>query len=547
MKRKWICMVVLVAVILAGCNTVTPGQTNEPPAELYDIYLYSGSEAEGVFTMDADTFVFPETDSDDLFDCPPQIILKISGVPITMDYQKIEANMRTYLAEDGLSSCLIDARNRALISMTIKDKSLMRDFIYWDEVLYKLSATEIISDYYYEEWSDHSISFSTSMTLQGEDPATVHTVEGFVAEENDSQKINSRNLEFTHVIDGVATTDKIDVRYTFGDEMDMLEIHFSKHAFDRIEQIPVDTARVDASVDAFLNTYVDTANYTLQDYTVSNPKATRIEDRLYYMVFVEMTLESKHGAGNTVRGVTLLADLEVEIATPPGPLPLTPYQEKFPKKPSSSSSSSPVQQKPVVPAEWLYSQNEDFEAFIYNGGQPAFAAKEPIDISGLTQGRLYLYNKKENRCIEVTDKPINGGTAFLLTDERIYFVLESNPKTIRQADLTGQELELFCADSSIESILYLCYYGTNTTDGMMIFNDNYKRYVAYKANMGFKERNLPEEYRSRVGNIYLDFGETYTHVTIVCENETGTSASVFGAKDECENIISNDIFWKNIT
>ena len=181
MKRKWICMVVLVAVILAGCNTVAPEQTNEPPAELYDIYLYSGSEAEGVFTMDADTFVFPETDSDASFDYPPQIILKISGVPITMDYQKIEANMRTYLAEDGLSSCQIDARNRALISMTIRDKSLMRDFIYWDEVLYKLSATEIISDYYYEEWSDHSISFSTSMTLQGEDPSTVHTVEGFVA------------------------------------------------------------------------------------------------------------------------------------------------------------------------------------------------------------------------------------------------------------------------------------------------------------------------------------------------------------------------------
>lgn len=540
MKRKWICMVVLVAVILAGCNTVAPEQTNEPPAELYDIYLYSGSEAEGVFTMDADTFVFPETDSDASFDYPPQIILKISGVPITMDYQKIEANMRTYLAEDGLSSCQIDARNRALISMTIRDKSLMRDFIYWDEVLYKLSATEIISDYYYEEWSDHSISFSTSMTLQGEDPSTVHTVEGFVAEENDSQKINSRNLEFTHVIDGVATTDKIDVRFTVN-ETNMLQISFSKHAFDAVEHLSVDTPRVDVSVDSFLKTKVDTANYTLQGYTLSNPIVTRIGDQLYYSVIAEMTLGSKNGGGQFATVATLLTDLEAEVSSAPETLPVRPYQTI---EAPFTAPTSPVQQNMKVPAEWLYSQNENFEAFIYNGGQPEFAAETPIDLSGLTQGRLYLYSRKENRCIEVADEPINGGTAFLLTDERIYFVLESDPKTIRQADLTGQELEPFCTGFSGESILYLCYYGTNATDGTMIFNDNYKRYVVYKANMGFKVPNYPEWFRPWVGNIYLDFGELYTQVSLVCETES--SISVSGAPNVFANI-SNDDLWKNVT
>ena len=64
MKRNWICLVVLVAVILVGCNTVNL-QASE---DLYDIYLYSGTDAEGVFTMDADTFVFPETDADTAFD-----------------------------------------------------------------------------------------------------------------------------------------------------------------------------------------------------------------------------------------------------------------------------------------------------------------------------------------------------------------------------------------------------------------------------------------------------------------------------------------------
>lgn len=522
MKRKWICLVLLAAVLLAGCNQAAPGQTNEPTTmsvlEPYMVYLSSNTEAEGLFTTDVETFASLETDAAPSFDYPARIALQIGSKTVEMDYNRTGVNSHTYQEENGLSRCQLNVDNGALTFLTIMDEALLADFVCEDAASFENSAKQLISAYYNEDWSKYSIACSTSMTLYGENYATGHTADGFVTEENDGQEITGYNLEFTRVIDGVATSDKIEVRFTF----DTLMISFSKHTFDAVEQIPVDTARVEVSVDDFLNTYVDTAKYTLQDYTLSNPKVIREGDRLYYAVIAEMTLGSKSGAGNIESVVTVLTDLEADVASAAVGTPVRPYQiieADFPVPPT------PVQEEPELPAEWLYSQNEDFEGFVFEGAQPEFAAEKPIDLSGLTQGHLYLYSRKENKSIEVTDKPINGGTAFLVTDERIYFVLEADPKTIRQADLTGRELEPFCTGFTGESIVYLCYYGTNATDGLMIFNDNYKRYMGYQADKGFGKKFSAETLGyTWLGDLYLVYHEEHNAALVHFEQNSETVA-----------------------
>lgn len=526
MKAKWICLVLLAAVLLAGCNQVEPGQTAETTTmsvlDPYTVYLSSYTEAEGLFTTDVETFATLDTDAAPGFAYPARIALQVGSKTAEMDYTRTGVNSHWYQAANGLVRCQLNVDNGALTFLTIMDKALLTDFVCKDATSFENSAKQLISAYYNEDWSKYTVACRTSMVLQGEDYGTGHTADGFVAEENDGQEITGYSLEFTRVIDGVSTADKIEVRFTF----DVLMISFSKHAFDEVEQIPVDTARVEASVDDFLNAYVDTAKYTLQDYTLSNPTVIREKDRLYYAVNAEMTLESKSGAGNIVSVVTLLTDLEADVASAAVGTPVRPYQIL------ETSVTVPVREEPELPAEWLYSQNEDVEAFIFDRGQPDFAAEKPIDLSGLTQGSLYLYNRNENRCIKVTDQPINGGTAFLVTDERIYFVLESDPKTIRQADLTGQELEPFCTGFTGESIVYLCYYGTDASNGIMLFNDNYTRYMGYQAEKGFGKKFDAETLNyTWLGKLYLVYeevsGTVQVHFLQNSDTTAQTSVKVF--------------------
>lgn len=524
MKTKLLIFAILIAMLFSACEQPPVQSTAPSAAELtdppYKVYLSGGTENGQLFTADAETFSATEKKS--FSNVPNQIMLMLPARGTYLNYYSTGVNAHQYRSEDDSVRCQLNINTGALSFLTVTDFSFLSDFVCKDEASFEASAKELISLYYPgEDWSKYTVHCSTSKILFSEDYTEAKSFDGFLTAENQNEQISGYTLVFSRIIDGLPVDDYIEVRLS---EVALM-VRFSPHKFDTIDSIALNMEHLNASIDAFLNAGLDKSKYTLQDYTLSAPTIVRIGDQLYYSAHATLEVQPVNGAtGNLTYTVPLITDIEVNVSDAGISAPVKPYrivteESATPTQPATAPTT------PDLPAEYLYAQNEEYEAFIYNGAQPEFAAEAPIDTSGLVQGTLYLYNKTEKQNIAVTNQPINGNTAFLLTDERIYFVLASDPKTICQSDLTGQILEPFCTDCPGESIVYLCYYGTNATDGRMFFNDNYKMLRAYQKDKGFGHKASAEQLRLEMfGNMYLGYLQEQDAVLLYVERENGLVA-----------------------
>lgn len=298
------CPLLAILFCLTACSdqkktpTTTPQPDEKPPETIIltaDTFsaMHLGASDTGIYNDQAiirqyNSEKFSESNADQ------QKLLAYGEKEVILTYVESFVNftgnkVHKYQSTGGVASLIYYDESQKLSSITAtrsyfslpNNLKSEDDYLSWIKELLKSFGVSDLSGYEY--------SCKTGLTISGDNWAAGDTKDYFYQDYDPScEKLTRYEFTYTKKINQYKISDNINISISLSTER--MSISFDQGQFSNVSKIELDEAKMQKTLEQYVNNCVDTQKYELLSYTVKDQTLTYVDGKLCIVCSVELNL-----------------------------------------------------------------------------------------------------------------------------------------------------------------------------------------------------------------------------------------------------------------